>query len=900
MPDHTGSIGASQRLCCFNAVLALWLSLLWVGAAWGQDSHSKPSLRFERDVWPIIAANCIACHGAEVPKAGLDLRTAADILKGGESGPVVDKSEPDSSLLLERVTRREMPPGKARKLSAQEVSLLRDWIRAGARADHPDRVPPQPSIIREEDRQFWSFSPLARSPIPRARDNDLLRTPIDAFLLSRLEAKGLSFSPDAETPTLIRRAYLDLHGLPPSPEDVDAFSRDLNPGAFERLIDRLLASPHFGERWGRHWLDVAGYVDTVGFDTDATNIITSEGKWLYRDYVIRAFNNDKPYDRFITEQLAGDELHDWRRAERFTPEIREGLIATGYLRTARDLTHEDVGIIPQNFFGIMHDTIEIVGTGLLGLTINCARCHSHKFDPIPQDDYYRLMAIFTPAYNPRAWLPVVPSETKSRDRGLPDVSPAELAKIEAFNSDIDRQIGNLRNQLDDAHRPCTDRLRESKLSRLPQAIRTDVKSALTTPAEKRDEVQKYLAGKFEASLTVKPEEVKASLNSSEKTTVAQLEAKIAATGAKRRKWGKIQALYDLGVPPATHLLLRGNEQSPGHEVPPGFLRVLSRTDAESLANSRAPFADTTGRRSDFARWLTRKESPASALLARVMVNRIWKQLFGRGIVATPDNFGIQGQRPTHPELLEWLSSEFISNGWRVKPMIKLMMTSTAYLQASRGDSSAGSLTELAERVDPANDLLWRMRMRRLEAEAVRDAILAASGDLDPTVGGPPVLIKAQADGMVTVARERLEDQAAQYRRSVYLLTRRAYNLSLLTVFDQPVVATNCLQRSASALPLQSLFMINDSFLIEQAEHLSRRVERNLHATSSQQEPFERAFRTVLTRAPSSTEMEICTELLRRQTERARSSGTPSGAAEHQALAQLCLTLLNTSEFLLAE
>ena len=377
-----------------SEIASLWLGLFLACEAWGGDTDPKRPPLFERDVWPIIAANCVSCHGADAPKAGLDLRSVSRMRTGGESGPALDQADHESSLLLERIARHEMPPGKARKLSENEVSLIRAWIRGGARAEQPDRIPQAISPIRDEDRRFWSFRPLARPPVPRVTDHARARTPIDAFLLAKMEPKGLSFSPDADAATLVRRASLDLLGLPPSPDEVDAFTTDDRPDAFDRLVDRLLASPHFGERWGRHWLDVAGYVDTVGFDTDATNIITSEGKWLYRDYVIHAFNEDKPYDRFLTEQLAGDELYDWRRATHFTPAMREALIATGYLRTARDLTHEDVGIIPQNFFGIMHDTIEIVGTGLLGLTINCARCHSHKFDPIPQDDYYRLMAVF--------------------------------------------------------------------------------------------------------------------------------------------------------------------------------------------------------------------------------------------------------------------------------------------------------------------------------------------------------------------------------------------------------------------------------------------------------------------------------------------------------------------------
>jgi len=820
--------------------------------------------------------------------------------RGGESGPALDQSNPDSSLLLERIGRREMPPGKARKLTEREVALVRDWIRAGARAVQPDAIPQLGSSIRAEDRRFWSFQSLERPVPPRVAAADRVRTPIDAFLQARLERKGLSFSADADATTLVRRASLDLLGLPPSPEEVDAFVSDDRPGAFDRMVDRLLASPHVGERFGRHWLDVAGYVDTVGFDTDATNIITSEGKWRYRDYVIRAFNDDKPFDRFITEQLAGDELYDWRRAPRFTPEMRGALIATGYLRTARDMTHEDVGVIPQNFFGIMHDTIEIVGTGLLGLTVNCARCHDHKFDPIPQDDYYRLMAVFTPAYNPRAWLSVIPTETRTNDRGLPDVSPVEKSAIDRSNAEIDGRLAELRRRLADLRRPCEERLFEAKLRTLPEVIRSDTKTALRTAADARTVIQKYLAEKLAAALAVKPEDVTASLSPEEKVAAANLDAQIAATAARRRKWGKIQALYDVGPPPPTYLLVRGNEQSPGHEVPPGFLRVLSRCDSDAQATSPAPFDGTSGRRSALARWLTRTDSPASALVSRVMVNRIWKQLYGKGIVPTPDNFGVQGQRPTHPDLLEWLSAEFVANGWRVKPLVKLMMTSTAYRQASRRDPSEGPLAVSPENVDPENDLLWRMRLRRLEAEVVRDSILSVSGDLDQALGGPPVMLSARPDGMVTVARDRLTDPAVQYRRSVYLLSRRAYNLSLLTVFDQPLVATNCLSRGTSALPLQSLFMINDAFLAEQADHFARRVGRCLESAASAEDRVRRAFRMALARSPSAPEIATCSDLLRRQTDRGLSAGKPPGEAARQAARELCLTLLNTSEFLFAE
>ncbi len=828
-------------------------------------------LIFERDIWPMIAANCVGCHGDGMPKARLDLRTVARMLRGGKGGPALDRATPDSSLLLQKIAHGEMPPGKARKLSSDDVSSVRAWLRAGARAENPDVIPPAPAPIRDQDRRFWSFRTLQKPPVPNVAAIDRARTPIDRFLLARLEQKGLSFSPDAERASLARRLCLDLTGIPPSPDLLDAIESHDDPGAFERLVDRLLASPQFGERWGRHWLDVAGYVDTVGFDTDATNIITSEGKWRYRDYVIAAFNHDRPYDRFVTEQLAGDELYDWRKAPHWSPEMREGLIATGYLRTARDLTQEDVGVIPQNFFGILHDTLEITGTGLLGLTVNCARCHNHKFDPIPQDDYYRMMAIFTPAYNPERWLPVTPTETKNNDRGLPDVSPADLAALERENAAVDKDLQDLRGQIGDARKPSEQRLFAARLATLPEPIRADTQTALQTPPGHRSDVQKYLAGKFAATLAIKPDEITASLLPAEKAAVLALEDRLRNTQARRRKWGKIQALYDVGPPPPTHTLVRGNEQTPGPEISPGFLRVLCTSDSTATAMPAQPFEGASGRRTAFARWLTSPRSPSSALLARVMVNRIWKHLFGEGIVPTDDNFGAQGQPPTHPDLLEWLGSEFVDKGWRVKPLIRLITTSTAYRQASCREN-AGSTLALSdpEHIDPANQLLWRMRLRRIEAETVRDAILATSGDLDRACGGPPIPIKARPDGLVTVAPPDPAHPAQAFRRSIYLTARRAYNVSLLTVFDQPLVATNCARRNSSALPLQSLFMINDAFLAEQADHFATRIERSKKAFDA--DPVESAFRLALARKPNPGELATCRALLRSQADRYRSRG----------------------------
>src|SRR5262245_60677610 len=559
-------------------------------------------------------------------------------------------------------------------------------VRHPAQASEAAAGPPS-DHVSDLDRQFWSFQKLARTAVPPVTATSRVRTPIDAFILASLEAHGLTLSPDADRLTLLRRSSLDLVGIPPTPEAAAEFLADDSPQAYARLVDRLLASPQFGERWGRHWLDVAGYVDTVGFDVDVDLIITSEGKWLYRDYVIRAFNEDKPYDRFLHEQLAGDELVDWRRAARFTPEIRELLVATGYLRTAQDLTHEDVGNIPQNHFGILHDTLEILGTSLLGLTLNCARCHNHKFDPVPQEDYYRLMAAFTPAYNPDDWKIVIPYDKKLPDRTLADVSLVDRAEIERHNAEIEKQIAQLSQKLDELRRPYRETLLEQKLAAIPEPIRADTKTAITLPADKRNEVQKYLAGKFEGQLKVSAEEIAAGLSAADKMAAAEITAQTSALGSQRRSFGKIQALWDLGPPPVTRRLVRGNFETPGDEVPTCFLRVLCDTGANPVIElSEPPFPGTSGRRLALARWLTARDSRAAGLVARVMVNRVWQHLFQTGIVPTPENFGPGGAAPTNPQLLEWLAAEFIESGWKIKPLIRLIVGSSVYRQSAELES----------------------------------------------------------------------------------------------------------------------------------------------------------------------------------------------------------------------
>jgi hypothetical protein len=504
------------------------------------------------------------------------------------------------------------------------------------------------------------------------------------------------------------------------------------------------------------------------------------------------------------------------------------------------------------------------------------------------------MANFTPAYNPKNWKPVFPWKPEIKDRGLPDVSAVERAAIDRHNQEIDRQVADLKKQSAEVRRPYEARLSEAKLAALPEPIRADTKAALATPAEKRNEIQKYLAGKFAAVLAVKAAEVTAALSAADKAADGRINDRITALNSRRRSFGMIQAIYDVGPPPATHLLKRGNYETLGAEVQPGFLSVLCEPTSSPTVPATAA-GPTSGRRTALARWLTTPDTPASGLLARVLVNRLWQHLYGQGLVPTPENFGRSGEPPTHPELLEWLGTEFTRGGWRIKPLLKLMMTSTAYRQASRHATAPGSDPQA---IDPGNQLLWRMRLRRLDSEVIRDTILAVSGRLDRTMGGPPVLLEARPDGMVILSDKGLPNPSAKRKRSVYLLARRAYNLSLLTVFDQPLVAVNCPRRDASAVPLQSLMMLNDSFLLEQAGYFADRVARTAGTTG--EKPIQLAYRLALGRQPSAVEARLCADLLSRQAALYKAAKLPVGEAEQKALVQLCHTLFNTSEFLYAE
>ncbi|MBI3865951.1 MAG: DUF1553 domain-containing protein [Planctomycetia bacterium] len=889
LKDNRRAIG-SARLAMMGTVVLLIVALGWcevigirADETAGTDAAKIP--QFEKDVHPLLKTYCWRCHGGEGYAAELDLRSLPLILKGGKNGKILEPSSAEKSLLYKKLAAKEMPPGNALKPTDAHLATIKAWIDGGAPARYTggelteDEDPP----LTDSDRNWWAFRKPAHPEPPAVQHADRVRTPVDAFLLARLESKGLSFAPDADRTSLVRRAFLDLTGLPPGPDDIDRFLADPSPDAWEKLIDQLLESPHYGERWGRHWLDAAGYVDTVGSDNDATIIKPRDGAWLYRDYVVKAFNSDKPYDRFLLEQLAGDELVDWRQAGEFSPEMKELLVATGFLRPAADNTGENELNTADIRHQILYDTLQTVSTNVLGLTIHCAQCHSHKFDPIAQADFYRLMAVFAPAYNVQNW-------KKVDERFLADVSPIQKQEIDKRNAEIEKEIGEYNKQIAAIRDPVRQKLFEAKLAQIPEAIRQDTRTAIETPADKRNEVQKYLADKLGALVAVRPEDVAAALEPAAKSQIAEHESKIGSLNGGRRSYGKIQALWDVGPAPTAYLYRRGGYEFPGAPVKPGFPAVL-------VAHVPAPPIEpgaggaTSGHRTAFARWLTNAEHP---LTPRVIVNRVWQHYFGRGIVVTPDNFGRSGAAPTHPELLDWLATEFVRSGWKFKSLHRLIVRSTAYRQASRvepGDPATSGAS-----IDPDNLLLWRMPLRRLESEIIRDSILAVSGKLDRATGGPAVPIKPLPDGMVVIETQNLPPGANPFRRSLYLVSRRNYQPTELSVFDQPLVATNCTRRTSAAVALQSLAMLNGTFATEQADQFAKRVIAT--AGGDELKRIDLAFKLALSRPPGSEELDKSRLLLARQFQRSLSQpNTKPAEADEQALAHLCHMLLNTNEFL---
>jgi mono/diheme cytochrome c family protein len=832
----------------------------------------------ERDVLAIFQMRCVVCHGKRKQEGGLDLRTRASRAKGGKSGPAFIPGKPEESLIVKRVAAGEMPPPKllfsnsVRPASEAELEVLKQWIAAGGPPDQATPPDAGQGLVTEQDRQFWSFQPPRRPVVPQV-PGTRPANPIDAFLLEKLAAKKLGFSPEADRATLLRRLSIAMLGLPPTPAEMAAFLNDRRPGAWERQVERVLASPHYGERWGRYWLDAVGYSDSEG-KVDSDDI--RPHAWRYRDYVIRSLNSDKPYDRFLAEQLAGDEMVTYQNGQPVTPETLEKLVATGFWRMAADGTYSPAQSFLPERMNVLADQIEVFGSAVLGLSINCARCHNHKYDPLPQRDYYRLSAILQTAYDPYDW--VIPTQ-----RHLDVAVEAEKQQVAAHNAPVEAEIKKLEGELKAREAVFRAQLLEERIAALPEGVRADVRALLTVEAPQRTAVQKYLADKFSATLTVKTEDLTARFPEY-KAEAAATQKKLAPFKEKLWEKPQVRALYEMGGEPSgTYLLRRGDALSPAEPVEPGVPTVLST----GLKPYRTPAAGASGgRRLALAEWMTQPNHP---LTARVIVNRIWMHQFGHGLVSNPANFGRAGTKPSHSELLDWLATELVAKGWSLKSIQRLILTSQAWRQSSQVSAAA------AER-DPANLLLSRMPLQRLDADALHDSILAVTGQLDATLGGRPAPIEVRPDGEVVP-----KGYEGQWRRAVYVLQRRRSPVTMLEVFDTPPMSPNCVERPKSTVPTQALTLMNGADTLGHARYLAGRLMDEPGTTPARQ--VEAAYARVLARAATAAEIAAGVAAISGFADRwraelaARHDAAPQTAtAAWMALGDFVHVLLNSAEF----
>ncbi|MCW3100375.1 MAG: hypothetical protein JWL77_5993 [Chthonomonadaceae bacterium] len=802
------------------AALLLPTALASASGAMGQRTNAPvspvDSTYFRREVQPILEKSCLGCHGVGARLSGLDLSSRKAALQGGTRGAAFVAGSASKSVLYQMVTgirTPQMPP--TGKLSAAASAVLKKWLDGGAPyADTP--------VTTAQKQVWWAFKPPVRPSVPSFApissgkthtiasdaksaptfaDATWIHTPIDAFVLQRLRAAGLTPSPRASKITLIRRATMDLVGLPPTPEEVRAFLADTSPRAYEKLVDRLLASPQYGERWGRHWLDVVRYADSGGFEGDRDRPYA----WRYRDYVIAAFNVDKPFDQFVREQLAGDEV---------APNSTEALVATGYLAVGpQDIVMQNA----KNRADELDDLVSTTGAAFLGLTTGCARCHDHKYDPIKQTDYYRLQAIF--------------AATERRDVDIPN--PEQRKKYD----DMTARITPLQQQI--------DALRAA-------AVKTLAAKGVAKPTDPQ---------------------IVGALSETDHKQWDVLKEQVRELTAQRGDLPKAQIVTDQGKTfPASHVMIRGVADKLGDEVKPGFICALPGGDAEVGTSDATD--KTTGRRRALAEWLVSRSNP---LTARVFLNRVWRQHFGRGIVNTTSNFGVSGELPSHPELLDWLTVTFMENGWHLKPVQRMILLSNSYQQDS-------VIRDAAAKADPQNRLLWRMPVKRLEGEAVRDSILSVSGALNSEMGGPPVYPPVdpslRADTFQGPNWKDGEDGPSTWRRSVYVKVKRSLLLPELEVFDCPEITYTVAARNISTTPLQALTLQNAPFILHQSELFAARVAREAGADPGRQ--VDRAYALALCRPPTIREKTLSLAYLQKR--------GPGG------LQDFCHALFNLNEF----
>ncbi len=886
----------NESSALFRTILAAALNLFVLNYFAVAASPSKGPLTFEHDIRPIFKAHCFTCHGeGDKLKGDLDLRLKRFMLKGGENGPALVPGKRDLSAIYKLVHEGEMPKGE-KKLKPEEVELIGRWITQGAKTlrAEPEKVGPELDIS-EEERSFWAFQPIQNPPVPKVKKADRVRTPIDAFLLDKMKDKGLTFANDADKRTLIRRAYFDLVGLPPSPEEVERFLADTSPDAYEKLIDQLLASPHYGEKWARHWLDVAGYADSDGYtETDAVRPYA----YKFRDYVIKSLNEDKPFDQFIREQIAGDEMVK-PPYKNLKPDEIEKLVATGFLRMAPDGTSGGAADMNVAKNQVVADTIKIVSTSLLGLTVGCAQCHNHRYDPITQVDYYRLRAIFEPAYDWKNW-------RQPRGRLISLYTEADIAKAKEIEAEA-AKVEHERKVKEDGFIQATF---DKELAKLPEALREPIRTARETPDAKRTAEQKKLL-KENPSVNVSA----GSLYLYDPKAAEELKKfteQAAEIRAKKPVEDFINALTEVpGRIPPTYLFYRGDQDQPKQQVTPGEPTILATFHPQGIPEKQAALP-TSGRRLAFAQELTDGQHP---LTARVIVNRIWMNHFGRGIVNSPGDFGLLGQRPTHPELLDWLASDFMQHGWQLKRLQKLILTSTAYRQSSLRDARKDAK-------DPDNRYYSRMPVRRLEAEVLRDSILTLSGKLKDELYGQPIPVKEDEVGQIVVGIEKKNGENVQteevplngqeFRRSIYIQVRRSRPLAVLDTFDAPAMDPNCEARNSSTVTPQSLMLMNSSFVFAQADCFAERLLKESGDDLTAQ--ALRAWRMTFSKEPSKKELQEAVEFLTAQTayfkanppgtetpavkgKKAKAEPAPPHSPERLALTIYCQALLSANGFL---
>ncbi|MEZ6041337.1 MAG: PSD1 and planctomycete cytochrome C domain-containing protein [Planctomycetaceae bacterium] len=804
----------------------------------GNAEAQEPTPVFETEVRPILKEHCWHCHGEEAElKGSLDTRLVRLMMSGGDSGPAIVAGDHASSLLYDRIASGDMPPSKA-KVSPEELAVIVRWIDAGAKTSRsePEQISPG-ALLLEEERNHWSFQPIAQPNVPDVTGSHLVRNPIDAFLLAKLESHGLSFSEPADKATLIRRAYFDLIGLPPSPQVVAQFVNSESPDAWAEVVDRLLASEHYGERWGRHWLDVAGYADSDGYTEK-----DPERKWAfkYRDYVIQSLNADKPWDQFIVEQLAGDELLTPPYKD-LAPDQAACLTATGFLRMIPDGTAD--GSVDQNVArnDVMAETIKVVSTSLLGLSVGCAQCHEHRYDPITQADYYRLRAIFEPAYDWKNW--------RSPNARLVSMWSAETR---AAADEVDKELKDVAAKRTEELDQIVADTFERELQKVPAELQSVAREARETAADKRTDQHKNLIKQYPF------------LNVNRGTVYLYLKDRL---NGHKKKWDDLTAevqkkrpAEDLvmcltevaGKVPVTTIFSRGDHQQPREEVVPAELTILCSGETQIPVNDES--LETTGRRLAYARHLTSGQHP---LVARVLVNRFWLHHFGRGIVGTPSDFGIKGEPPSHAELLDWLAADFMTQGWSLKHFHRLVLNSAAWQQSSvhRPELDA---------VDPENRLIGRMSVRRLESEIVRDALLSVSGLRSDKMYGPPIPVSPDEIGQIVLMNDNRDSAGRpsgkksslgedEFRRSIYVQQRRSMPLGVLEPFDLPIVTPNCELRPSSTGPSQALMMMNNPFVVQSSQAMAERLITETPADLRAQVVL--AWQLLFSHAPSDQEVD---------------------------------------------